>query len=46
LVANLFLWYFLSMERLGWKEGVILLFIYILFLTTTIGAINLRPQTQ
>jgi len=45
LVANLFLWYFLSMERLGWKEGVILLFIYILFLTTTIGAINLRPQT-
>jgi cation:H+ antiporter len=46
LVANLFLWYFLSMERLSWKEGVILLFIYILFLTTTIGAINLRPQTQ
>jgi cation:H+ antiporter len=44
LVANLFLWYFLSMERLGWKEGVILLFIYILFLTTTIGTINLRPQ--
>ena len=46
LVANLFLWYFLSMERLGWKEGVILLFIYILFLTTTMGTINLRPQTQ
>ena len=45
LVANLFLWYFLSMERLGWKEGVILLFIYILFLATTIGTINLRPQT-
>ena len=45
LIANLFLWYFLSMERLGWKEGVILLFIYILFLATTIGTINLRPQT-
>jgi len=45
LVANLFLWYFLSMERLGWKEGAILLFIYILFLATTIGAINLRPPT-
>jgi cation:H+ antiporter len=45
LVANLFLWYFLSMERLGWKEGVILLFVYILFIATTIGAINLRPLT-
>ena len=46
LVANLFLWYFLSMERLGWKEGVILLFIYMLFLATTIGAISLRPPTS
>jgi cation:H+ antiporter len=45
LVANLFLWYFLSMDRLGWKESLILLFIYILFIATTIGAINLRPQT-
>jgi len=45
LIANLFLWYFLSMEKLGWKEGVILLFIYILFLATTLGTINLRPQT-
>lgn len=44
LIANLFLWYFLSMEKLGWKEGAILLFIYILFLATTIGAINIRPQ--
>jgi len=44
LIANLFLWYFLSMERLGWKEGVILLFIYVLFLATTLGAINLRPS--
>jgi cation:H+ antiporter len=45
LVANLFLWYFLSLERLGWKEGLMLLFIYILFLATTIGTVNLRPQT-
>jgi len=45
LVANLFLWYFLSLERLGWKEGLMLLFIYILFLATTIGTINLRPPT-
>jgi cation:H+ antiporter len=45
LVANLFLWYFLSMDRLGWKEAMILLFIYVLFIATTIGAISLRPQT-
>ncbi len=46
LIANLLLWYFLSQEKLGWKEGAILLFVYILFLATTLGAINLRPQTD
>jgi hypothetical protein len=33
----LFFWYFLSKERIGWKEGVIFLFIYGLFLATTLG---------
>ena len=45
LIANILLWYFLSIERLGWKEGAILVSIYILFLAITGGAINLRPQT-
>ncbi len=40
LVTNIFFWYFLSMERVTWREGAILLFVYILFLVTTIGAIN------
>jgi len=44
LIANLFLWYFLSMGRLGWREGAILLFIYLLFLATSLGAIQLRVQ--
>jgi len=44
LVANLFLWYFLSMGRLGWREGATLLFIYLLFLATSLGAIQLRVQ--
>jgi len=44
LVANLLLWYFLSMGRLGWREGAILLFIYLLFLATSLGAIHLRVQ--
>jgi len=42
LIANLFLWYFLTTGRMGWREGAILLFIYLLFLATTFGAIQLR----
>lgn len=42
LISNLFLWYFLSMERLGWKEGAILLFIYLLFLANTAGLIQIQ----
>jgi cation:H+ antiporter len=38
LVANLFLWYFLSNEKIGWREGAILLFIYTLFLATSISS--------
>jgi len=44
LIANLLLWYFLSMGRLGKREGAILLFIYLLFLATSLGAIQLRVQ--
>jgi len=44
LIANLFLWYFLTLGRLSWREGAILLFIYILFLATTLGAIHIRPS--
>jgi len=44
LIANLFLWYFLSMGRLGWREGAILLFIYLLFLATSMGVLHLRLQ--
>jgi len=43
LISNLFLWYFLSMGRLTWREGAIFLFIYLLFLATTFGAIQLQP---
>jgi len=33
VIANLFLWYFLSSERISWREGAVLLFMYFLFLT-------------
>jgi len=37
LITNLLLWYFLSSERISWKEGVILLFMYFVFLATSFG---------
>jgi len=37
LVANVFLSYFLSNEKIGWKEGAVLLFIYSTFLLTSIN---------
>jgi len=37
VIANLFLWYFLSSERISWREGAVLLFMYFLFLTISFG---------
>jgi len=42
LIANLFLWYFLTSERISWREGAVLLCIYALFLATTFGVIHIR----
>jgi len=42
LIANLFLWYFLTNERISWREGAVLLCIYALFLATTFGVVHLR----
>lgn len=38
VMANLFLLYFLSGEEISWREGAILFFMYILFITTIFGA--------
>jgi len=45
LITNLFFWYFLSLGRLSWKEGAMFLFIYVLFLATTLGVFQLQPAT-
>jgi cation:H+ antiporter len=37
IITNLFFWYFLSREKIGWKEGAVFLSIYVLFLATTLG---------
>ncbi|MEM2081873.1 MAG: hypothetical protein QW744_06370 [Candidatus Bathyarchaeia archaeon] len=39
LMANLLLWYFLSGEKMGWREAAILLFMYGLFLAISFGAL-------
>jgi cation:H+ antiporter len=41
IITNLFLWYFLSREKISWREGLIFLFIYGLFLATTLGLVQL-----
>jgi cation:H+ antiporter len=37
LITNLLLWYFLSSERISWREGTILLVMYGIFLATSFG---------
>lgn len=37
IVTNMIFWYFLSRGQIGRREGAVFLFIYILFLITTIG---------
>jgi cation:H+ antiporter len=38
IIINTFFWYFLSRRKIAWKEGVVLLTIYVLFIITTISA--------
>lgn len=37
IIINMFFWYFLSQGKLKLKEGLLFLFIYLLFIATTIG---------
>jgi cation:H+ antiporter len=37
LITNLFLWYFISSEKITWRESAVLLFIYFVFLTISFG---------
>jgi len=39
LIANVMLWYFLSSARLTWREGVMLLVLYGVFLVITFGGV-------
>jgi cation:H+ antiporter len=37
IIINTFFWYFLSRKQITWKEGIVFLTIYVLFLITTLG---------
>jgi cation:H+ antiporter len=37
IVINTFFWYFMSRKTITWKEGLVFLAIYVLFLITTLG---------
>jgi cation:H+ antiporter len=37
VIANLFVWYFLSREKLGWREGAVLMLMYFIFLVMSFG---------
>jgi cation:H+ antiporter len=37
LITNLFLWYFLSSEKITWRESAVLLFMYFVFLAISFG---------
>jgi cation:H+ antiporter len=46
LIINLFLWYFLGSERISWREGVLLLSLYVLFLVISFGGSSIvSPST-
>lgn len=40
IITNMVFWYFLSKGQIGRKEGAVFLFIYILFIITTIGTMQ------
>jgi cation:H+ antiporter len=40
LITNLFLWYFLSNERMSWREGTLFLALYAVFLVISFGGLN------
>jgi cation:H+ antiporter len=43
IVTNTFFWYFLSRKTITWKEGVVFLVIYALFIATTLGIGIAKP---
>jgi cation:H+ antiporter len=45
LIINLFLWYFLGSERISWREGVLLLSLYVVFLVTSFTGLTITPPS-
>jgi cation:H+ antiporter len=45
LIINLFLWYFLGSERISWREGILLLSLYVVFLVISFGGSTIVPPS-
>ena len=45
LIINLFLWYFLGSGKISWREGVLLLSLYAVFLVITFGGSTITPPS-
>ena len=45
LIINLFLWYFLGSERISWREGALLLSLYVMFLVISFGGSSIVPPS-
>jgi cation:H+ antiporter len=46
LIINLFLWYFLGSERISWREGVLLLSLYVMFLVISFGGVPIQSTSN
>jgi len=46
LIINLFLWYFLGSERISWREGVLLLSLYVVFLAISFSGSTITPTAN
>lgn len=46
LIINLFLWYFLGNERISWREGALLLSLYMLFIAISFGGLSITPTAN
>jgi len=44
LITNLFLWYFIGSDRISWREGVLLLSLYVMFLVISFGGATISPN--
>jgi cation:H+ antiporter len=46
LITNLFLWYFIGSDKISWREGALLLSLYVIFLLISFGSGSIITPTS